>query len=69
MRLLSLLCCVCAGFFAVLANAAPAAPAAPFGTVTLVEGSGEFLRATYRYTLEEGVKLEPGSGGDGSSPN
>jgi FecR protein len=60
LRLLSLLSCVCAGFLAVLANAAPAAPAAPFGTVTLLEGSGEFLRATSRYSLEEGVKLEPG---------
>ena len=60
MRLVSLLCCVCAGLLAVLANAAPAVPAAPFGTVTLLEGSGEFLRAASRYSLEEGVKLELG---------
>jgi len=54
LRLVSLLCCMCAGLLAVLANAAP------FGTVTLLEGSGEFLRAASRYSLEEGVKLEPG---------
>jgi hypothetical protein len=54
LRSVSLLCCACACLLALLANAAP------FGTVTLLEGSGEFLRATSRYTLEEGVKLEPG---------
>jgi hypothetical protein len=54
LRLVSLLCCLCAGFLALPANAAP------FGIVTRLEGSGEFLRATARYSLEEGVNLEPG---------
>ena len=45
---------LCVGFLALPANAAP------FGIVTRLEGSGEFLRATARYSLEEGVNLEPG---------
>jgi hypothetical protein len=54
LRCAFLLACVCAGLVAVLADAAP------FGTLTLLEGGGDLLRGTSRYTLAEGVRLEPG---------